>query len=822
MWPSEEKARRMEVDFKLSSEARLALLLVLSLVYATHSVRTQPPGITRLLMSLPLVLLFTVAPLQFHESVVVSGSLGFLFGWLGNFKLIAFSADRGPLAHAGLGAGQWLLLLLLPYFPAKRGHARARSTRVALSLLCKVVLAAALTMVLISPLGSAHRAVRHTGYALYVWLWASLLLDGPLPLAGHLLGDHIPLQPAMDAPFAATPLREFWGRRYNQIVSAILKDAVFEPIMDGSWMATCGSSNDAQRSPTADAVATATADSGHDAAANRHCTGSNLPTMADLAQSAPVDRGLRRRPAAASQAPHALDGGKAAAVTAAAGRDDGDGGGSHVGRRRRQVSERRRWLAMTAAFVVSGLMHEACLMYMCGFKLEGSYRMMGFFLLQPLLIAAQEAAAAVAARVVPERIRASAAATLLQTALTLGLVLAAADELFWGPLVACRTDERGLAESAILSSGIGLNIMWVANFKLLAYSGGRGALSHPGVRNGLQWAAFLVLPFFPAKSNRAAAKTSTSSVVLGLLLKLGVWLGLTALLVGVEGLSPLARHLCYAVHFWMFVSLLLDGPLPLAGHLLGHHIPLQPAMDAPFAATSLREFWGRRYNQIVSATLQETVYKPILEGRWVSSKAAATATATASVVVAEAATERDADRVSPAPAGPAEADGGNVAVRAGPPAAEARAPAAPTVAEGKEEKGGAARRRTPVAAAVVGLATSFLVSGVMHEICLWFSCGGRLEGSYRMMGFFLLQPLLIAAQEAAVAMAARVVPERIRVSAAATLLQTALTLVLVLGSAEWFWGSMETCDAEKRGLAEVDGAMRWLVEQARASGLLAL
>ncbi|GLC53274.1 hypothetical protein PLESTB_000727100 [Pleodorina starrii] len=341
------------------------------------------------------------------------------------------SSSCGHVPYGSVGAG---------------GHARARSTRVALSLLCKVVLAAALTMVLISPLGSAHRAVRHTGYALYVWLWASLLLDGPLPLAGHLLGDHIPLQPAMDAPFAATSLREFWGRRYNQIVSAILKDAVFEPIMDGSWMATCGSSNDAQRSPTADAVATATADSGHDAAANRHCTGSNLPTMADLAQSAPVDRGLRRRPAAASQAPHALDGGKAAAVTAAAGRDDGDGGGSHVGRRRRQVSERRRWLAMTAAFVVSGLMHEACLMYMCGFKLEGSYRMMGFFLLQPLLIAAQEAAAAVAARVVPERIRASAAATLLQTALTLGLVLAAADELFWGPLVACRTDERGLAE----------------------------------------------------------------------------------------------------------------------------------------------------------------------------------------------------------------------------------------------------------------------------------------------------------------------------------------------------------------------------------------
>lgn len=30
----------------------------------------------------------------------------------------------------------------------------------------------------------------------------------------------------------------------------------------------------------------------------------------------------------------------------------------------------------------------------------------------------------------------------------------------------------------------------------------------------------------------------------------------------------------------------------------------QPAMDAPYAAVSIKEFWGRRYNQIVSATLQ--------------------------------------------------------------------------------------------------------------------------------------------------------------------------------------------------------------------------
>lgn len=50
----------------------------------------------------------------------------------------------------------------------------------------------------------------------------------------------------------------------------------------------------------------------------------------------------------------------------------------------------------------------------------------------------------------------------------------------------------------------------------------------------------------------------------------------------------------------MITSINLDAPVPLAGRLLGG-LPLQPAMDEPYRTTSVREFWGVRYNQIVSA-----------------------------------------------------------------------------------------------------------------------------------------------------------------------------------------------------------------------------
>eukprot|EP00198_Chlamydomonas_reinhardtii_P003252 XP_001692588.1 predicted protein [Chlamydomonas reinhardtii] len=257
-------------------------------------------------------------------------------------------------------------------------------------------------------------------------------------------------------------------------------------------------------------------------------------------------------------------------------------------------------------------------------------------------------------------------------------------------------------ESMVLSGCVGLTVMWVANFKLLAYTGNRGALAHPDVQASvLVWAALLVLPFFPAKSGRAPASSSSGVAALGVLLKLGVWLGLNVVLLAPQGVPPVARHVCYAVYMWMFVSLCLDAAMPLSGALLGAGqrgggLALQPAMDGPYAATSVREFWGRRYNQIVSATLLETVYKPIVQGK--------------------------------------------------------------------------------------------------------FMCGGQLEGSYRMLGFFLVQPLMILVQDTATAV---LMPKAFRESTPGRLLQTVVTLAMVLASAELFWAALESCRIDERGLQEV-------------------
>ncbi|KAG2496350.1 hypothetical protein HYH03_005580 [Edaphochlamys debaryana] len=349
--------------------------------------------------------------------------------------------------------------------------------------------------------------------------------------------------------------------------------------------------------------------------------------------------------------------------------------------------------------------------------------------------------------------------------------------------------------------------MWVASFKLLAYSGDRGALAHPGIRNasGWKWAALLLLPFFPAKKGREPARTSPTWAAMGILCRLALWLGLNQLLLAPPfELPAAARHVCYAGYMWFFVSLCLDLATPLSGALLSG-VPLQPAMDAPYAAVSVREFWGRRYNQIVSATLLETVYKPLVERRWVA--------------------EPRPDTASPADASAgAQAGSKRVAVRAGPPPDRADAPAGPSLGNGapatpdpQTPKAAAAQRpRVSTGLSVAALMASFVVSGLMHELVIAMMCR-RLEGSFRMTSFFIAQPLIILAQETATN---ALVPAKLREQTLVRLLRTAVTLALVLGSAELFWSALESCRIDQRGLEEVVGSITAVMERVRGAGLL--
>lgn len=65
----------------------------------------------------------------------------------------------------------------------------------------------------------------------------------------------------------------------------------------------------------------------------------------------------------------------------------------------------------------------------------------------------------------------------------------------------------------------------------------------------------------------------------------------------------------YCLHVYLALDVVLASAAFFAGSLLG--LDLEPQFDAPFKSTSLQEFWGRRWNLMVTGILRPSVYRPI-------------------------------------------------------------------------------------------------------------------------------------------------------------------------------------------------------------------
>ncbi|KAF8756781.1 hypothetical protein HU200_011056 [Digitaria exilis] len=76
-----------------------------------------------------------------------------------------------------------------------------------------------------------------------------------------------------------------------------------------------------------------------------------------------------------------------------------------------------------------------------------------------------------------------------------------------------------------------------------------------------------------------------------------------------EHLNLYARLGLYGVHMYCFADLLVAGVGIVAAGALGMEV--QPQFDRPYMASSLRDFWGRRWNLVVPAILRPSVYGPV-------------------------------------------------------------------------------------------------------------------------------------------------------------------------------------------------------------------
>ncbi|KNA09188.1 hypothetical protein SOVF_155710 [Spinacia oleracea] len=138
-------------------------------------------------------------------------------------------------------------------------------------------------------------------------------------------------------------------------------------------------------------------------------------------------------------------------------------------------------------------------------------------------------------------------------------------------------------------------ISWISSFKLLLFSFDKGDLILCD-----SYANFVVVAAFPFKVRNKSSSSSTDNLFSENVLQL------LALAMSVSIFALSFRN---AVMFLLAVLLVVHQMLPQL-------VPL-PILKQPYRATSLQNFWGKRWNRVSSDILRHTIYDPtrkLLEG----------------------------------------------------------------------------------------------------------------------------------------------------------------------------------------------------------------
>nr|XP_043626940.1 acyl-CoA--sterol O-acyltransferase 1-like [Erigeron canadensis] len=159
-------------------------------------------------------------------------------------------------------------------------------------------------------------------------------------------------------------------------------------------------------------------------------------------------------------------------------------------------------------------------------------------------------------------------------------------------------------------------IAWLANFKILLFAYGKGPLASNPPLPLSRFIPTACLPIKPAYSTPSPASgPPTSSIkktkksVKFLLVKVVLFgLLLKAYDYG-EYIHPHLKMSLYGFHIYFMLEIVLAMLAYVAGTLV--EMQLEPQFDEPYLATSLQDFWGKRWNLMATNILHPTIYDPV-------------------------------------------------------------------------------------------------------------------------------------------------------------------------------------------------------------------
>uniref|UniRef100_J3MLP4 Wax synthase domain-containing protein n=1 Tax=Oryza brachyantha TaxID=4533 RepID=J3MLP4_ORYBR len=136
-------------------------------------------------------------------------------------------------------------------------------------------------------------------------------------------------------------------------------------------------------------------------------------------------------------------------------------------------------------------------------------------------------------------------------------------------------------------------LVWLCAFKLLLLAAGHGPL-HPALPL-VRFVACATLPIkvIDEKKKPSSSRCFAPGFVLSYAAKAGVFAALVSLRCYREAMPAYAVVAFDGAHVYLMLELFLASAAALARGVLGAE--LEPQFDRPYLATSLADFWGRRY-----------------------------------------------------------------------------------------------------------------------------------------------------------------------------------------------------------------------------------
>ncbi|MED6216712.1 hypothetical protein PIB30_010152 [Stylosanthes scabra] len=277
---------------------KVSLSVVISLCYCYWIGRLISAGKTRLIFLAPIICFFLFIPFNF-SSVHLRGSTGFFFGWLGTFKLVLFAFNKGPLSSdPSISLGHFVAAASLPIkikqnephirsktshikprfnpsnpnqlhqnentpsapdasnrskssdfgtnpssseTPKTNGQSKEKTSHVNPSKGHTPLLLHAIKTIILASLVKLYDYSDHIHpkvilgmYCVHIYFMLDIVLATFAALAKTLLG--MELEPQFNKPLLSTSLQDFWGRRWNLMVTSILRPAVYQPLVKAAMI----------------------------------------------------------------------------------------------------------------------------------------------------------------------------------------------------------------------------------------------------------------------------------------------------------------------------------------------------------------------------------------------------------------------------------------------------------------------------------------------------------------------------------------------------------------------------------------------------------